>query len=68
MRALGFAVLLCAAACAKKPAARAPAPAATAAPDAAPAPQDDGKGSTPPASQAAPRAGGDPCSGGERPH
>jgi hypothetical protein len=66
MRALGLAILLCAAACAKKPAARAPAaPAASdtkeapgAATDTAPAPA-----AQPPAP---PKASGDPCSGGER--
>jgi hypothetical protein len=66
MRALGLAILLCAA-CAKKPAVKAPAPAASepAAPggaaEAAPAP------APPPAAQPMERkANGDPCSGGER--
>ncbi len=68
MRALGIAMILLCAACAKKPAARATTPAPTAgdqkeapagAADMAPAPA--------PAAQPAPqKVNGDPCSGGER--
>jgi len=63
MRALGIAILLCAA-CAKKPAPQAP----TAAPAQATEPKQDAPGGdsgAAPAGQPAPKGHGDPCSGGE---